>query len=185
MNIAKPIFFIIITVLSLTCVSCASSRSRASLKEKSATISLDAHRRLSFLSADSLRLALSLSCDSMLLIFDDSSWRHEEYIPSSNDTLDDMYFFSRPPKAGTSKASASKAPPRPAALKVYGLNVNKNVDNQSVILSSSTDSIDTSMQSSNREEDKSTKASGSGFPNFIFFTLLTATAVFIFWHARR
>lgn len=181
--------FLLLALVGFT-VSCKTTKSAVSAKEKSETIAQSATRLSSTFSADSLSQWLSLSADSMVIDFSEQVGAvHNGKVNPSPDAVasDDVYFFSSMPNAVAqpSQDGARTATTKPKALKIYGLHVDKNTNKQSVQQSSWTDSTRNIVQSSKRKEENKTKSSPSSAPKYLFYILIIIIGCYIFYRLRR
>lgn len=200
----KKFHFFLFASLVVIAVSCKTTKSSVSVREKSETSAQSSHRLTSVLTADSLSQWLALSADSMVLLFDATpsgrsikdtlhllSSLDQKYMTSPDaNAPDDMYFFSKriPPAVSVQPSAdadgAHTAQSKPKALKIYGLHIGAGSDKKSVKQSSLTESNDKSMHSEQHKEDNKTKSSPSSAPKYIFYILLIACAFFIYYKLR-
>lgn len=199
----KKFHFFLFASLVVIAVSCKTTRSSISVQEKSETVSQSSDRLSSFSLSDSIFQHFMLNADSLVLFFDatpsGSSIKDthqsqlllaEKSSPSPDAaTSDDVYFFSnsKPPAVTQPPADADglrTAHPKPKALKVYGLHVDKNTNKHSAQQSSLTESNDKSEHSDSHKEDNKTKSSPSSAPKYIFYILIIAIAFYIYKRLR-
>ena len=186
----------ILALLSLLVLSCSSTKNTVSASEKSETVATSADRLSSSLMIDTFSKFFTLSVDSMVIIL-----APREIFPQGSsfslpvdsgnaplrgvNALNDAHFPNdRPPSNGSSHTGMKPATEQPQALKIYGLQVGANTDQKSVLQSSSEDSEAKATQSSQKEEDKVRKTAPSNAPKYIFFIILIALAVWIFYKLR-
>ena len=201
----KILIFILLLILVGFAQSCKTTKSSVSVREQCETISQSEDRLSTFSLTDTISKFFALNADSLVIIFDETpsgrfakdTWQspfsqHENTLPLSNDlagSFDDVYFHSsKPPNAKASSTHAkfiTEHRPKPTALKVYGLHVDKNVNKQATLQSSLSESNDKSVHSEKHKEDKEQKAKPSNIPKYIFFSLLMAAAFFIYCKVRR
>lgn len=200
----KKLHFLLFAYFVVSAVSCTTTKSSVSMREKSETISQSSDRLYTFLTTDTLNQWLSLSADSMVLLFDatpdgrsikdtrQQSYSLAEKLNTSHDAnaSDDVYFFnnSKPPAVSVqppaNAAWAHTAQSKPKALKVYGLHIGASTEKKSVQQSSLKESNDKSMHSKQNKEDNKTKSSPSSALKYICYILLIACAVFIYYKLR-
>lgn len=199
----KKFHFFLLASLVVIAVSCKTTKSSISVQEKSETVSQSSDRLSSFSLSDSIFQHFMLNTDSLVLFFDatpaGSSIKDthqsqpllaEKSSPSPDAAAsDDVYFFSssKPPAVAQPPADADglrTAHPKPKALKVYGLHVDKNTNKHSVQQSSLTESNDKSEHSDSHKEDNKTKSSPSSAPKYIFYILIIAIAFYIYKRLR-
>lgn len=199
----KKLHFFLLASLVVIAVSCKSTKSSISAQGKSETVSQSSDRLSSFSLSDSIFQHFMLNADSLVLFFDATpSGRSikdtrqsqpllaEKSSPSPDAAAsDDVYFFSnsKPPAVAQPPAGADglrTAHPKPKALKVYGLHVDKNTNKHSVQQSSLTESNDKSEHSDSHKEDNKTKSSPSSAPKYIFYILIIAIAFYIYKRLR-
>lgn len=199
----KKFHFFLLASLVVIAVSCKTTKSSISVQEKSETVSQSSDRLSSFSLSDSIFQHFMLNADSLVLFFDatpaGSSIKDthqsqpllaEKSSPSPDAAAsDDVYFFSnsKPPAVAQPPADADglrTAHPKPKALKVYGLHVDKNTNKHSVQQSSLTESNDKSEHSDSHKEDNKTKSSPSSAPKYIFYILIIAIAFYIYKRLR-
>ena len=196
--------FFLFASLVVIAVSCKTTKSSLSVQGKSETVSQSSDRLSSFSLSDSIFQHFMLNADSLVLFFDatpaGSSIKDtrqsqpllaEKSSPSPDAVAsDDVYFFSnsKPPAVTQPPADADglrTAHPKPMALKVYGLHVDKNTNKHSAQQSSLTESNDKSEHSVSHKEDNKTKSSPSSAPKYIFYILIIAVALYLLRRPTR
>lgn len=199
----KKLHFFLLASLVVIAVSCKTTKSSISVQEKNETVSQSSDRLSSFSLSDSIFQHFMLNADSLVLFFDATPFGSsikdtrqsqpllaEKSCPSPDAAAsDDVYFFSnsKPPAVTQPPADADglrTAHPKPKALKVYGLHVDKNTNKHSVQQSSLTESNDKSEHSDSHKEDNKTKSSPSSAPKYIFYILIIAIAFYIYKRLR-
>lgn len=186
---------LLIFILALIAVSCKTPKSSLSHREKQETASLRSSRLCTSLFIDSIMQRFALNVDSLVFIFGETKdLRPGLYAPAEKSmpspdaaASDDMYFFSGSPADKSAKSYAATQPsetdgahtalPKPTALKVYGLHVDKDINKQSIQQTSSADSHDKSMQSNLSEEVNVKKSSPLPLKTILVFIILMAIAI--------
>ena len=185
---------LLLAALAFLLLSCNSTKSTVSASVKNETVAYESDRLSSSLMGDSFSKFFTLSVDSMVIIL-----AQREIFPthkgpqsvadsgnaSSRDALDDAHFHKeRPPADSTSDGGMKPATEQPQALKIYGLQVGASTDQKYVLQSSSEDSEAKATQSSHEEEEQQRKSAPSNAPKYLFYIILIALAIGIFYKLR-
>jgi len=183
-------------------LSCRTTEASVSASERSETVARSADRLCFSLMADSTSRCLTLSADSIIILFAHPFSPQKGIGPfpaagqestSSRDAgtaaLDDMYLPGyKPPaaKGGNSSPVGDKQPTakQPSAVSVYGLHIDASGNKKSCVQTSAKDSVAESMQSSEAEAKDVRKSAPTKAPKYIFFILILACAAFLIYLFR-
>lgn len=151
-------YFFILNLLFFSCfwlVGCKTTKSSIASESQSATASETASRRTFYQSSDSLSRQLSLSADSISIIF---STEFPTAFPSKMEGCPE---------------TPSQSPRTPQSLKIYGLHLNNNIKEKSVDTADLNDSVNKFTQSENIKSATKQKAAPSPSPHhYVFFILI-------------
>ena len=148
---------LLLAALAFLLLSCNSTKSTVSASVKNETVAYESDRLSSSLMDDTFSKFFTLSVDSMVLV------------PPADSSLD---------------GGMKPATEQPKALKIYGLQVGASTDQKSVLQSSSEDSEAKATQSSHEEEEQQRKSAPSNSPKYLFYIILIALAIGIFYKLR-
>ena len=185
-------FFHTCLFLCVTLTACTAKRSAIKAVSESETASVTESRLTFYRTIDSLSTQLSLSADSLSIIFFNTS---EQEFPTAfpsriegcTETPSDSLENRGTPKVRQRlrNASRSEATTRPAqvpsylqrpsgplALKIYGLHVNASSDKKSVEQADLKDSVAEVTQSEEHKSASKLSSDQSKAPKWIFFCLL-------------
>lgn len=193
-------------------LSCRTTEASVSASERSETVARSADRLCFSLMADSTSRCLTLSADSIIILFAHPFSQQKGIGPfpaasqestSSRDAgtaaLDDMYLHGyKPPAAKDAGSSAERdkqpTAQQPSAVSVYGLHIDASGNKRSarrdalhskeVNLSSAKDSVAESTQSSVAETKDVRKSAPTKAPKYIFYILILACAIFLIYRFR-
>lgn len=192
-------------LLSLACLvlSCHSTKATMSVSGRSETVAQSADRLSSSLMTDSTSRWLTISADSMIILFvSPSAYQNSkgQFLVASQEStssrdagaaaLDDMYFHGyKPPatKDGNSSPSGDKQLTAlwPDGVKIYGLHIDAGGNEKSSVQVSSEDSEAKATQSVKSEEEAVQKSAPSKAPKYIFYTIVLACAVYGIYRFRH
>ncbi len=192
-------------LLSLACLvlSCHSTKTTMSVSGRSETVAQSADRLSSSLMTDSTSRWLTISADSMIILFvSPAAYQNgngqlpvaSQESTSSRDAgaaaLDDMYFHGyKPPatKDGNSSPTGDKQLTAlwPDGVKIYGLHIDAGGNEKSSVQASSENCETKATQSVKSEEEAEQKSAPSKTPKYIFYTLVLACAVYGIYRFRH
>ncbi len=197
----KLLFFLLFACTALL-LSCKTTKASVSATEKSETVATGAYRLCSSLTTDSISQRLTLSVDSMMILFAQPYSQLQSgmsFIIAAQEstslrdagaaTLDDMYFLgNKPPAAKDGKSVPSgnkqRTAQQPSAISIYGLHIDKGDNKKSIVQSSAKDSMAETTQSYHAEEKNVRKTAPSSAPKYIFYILLIGIAIWIYHKLR-
>lgn len=183
-------------------LSCRTTEASVSVSERSETVARSADRLCFSLMADSTSRCLTLSADSIIILFAHPFSPQKGIGPfpaacqestSSRDAgtaaLDDMYLPGyKPPaaKGGNSSPVGDKQPTaqQPSTVSVYGLHIDASGNKKSSVHTSAKDSVAESTQSSVAEAKDVRKSAPTKAPKYIFYILILACAIFLIYRFR-
>ena len=199
-------FIILIFIVCLTSLtSCRTMRTSEKAVSESETASVTASRLTFYRTIDSLSRQLSLSADSLSIIFFNTS---EQEFPTAfpsriegcTETPSDSLENRGTPKVRQRLRNASRSetalrpakvpsylqrPSGPLALKIYGLHVNASSDKKSVEQADLKDSVTVATQSEEHKSASKLSSDQSKAPKWIFFCLLAILMMYILYKIRR
>lgn len=167
-------FFHFCFIICLTLTACAAKRSATKAVSERETASVTESRLSFYRTIDSLSRQLSLSADSISIIFCNAS---SPKFPTA--------FPSEIEGCAETPSDSIKAPRTSHKVKVYGLHLNENIEKKSVEQADLKDSVTAVTQSK-----KSKSASKQSFsPNFvlkdIFFIIILVCILYVIYRCRR
>ena len=198
------LFFVFI-ICSMSLTSCRTMRTSEKAVSESETASVTASRLTFYRTIDSLSRQLSLSADSLSIIFFNTS---EQEFPTAfpsriegcTETPSDSLGNRGTPKVRQRLRNASRSetalrpakvpsylqrPSGPLALKIYGLHVNASSDKKSVEQADLKDSVAVATQSEKHKSVSKQSSDPSKVPKWIFFCLLAILMMYILYKIRR
>ena len=198
------LFFVFI-ICSMSLTSCKTMRTSEKAVSESETASVTASRLTFYRTIDSLSRQLSLSADSLSIIFFNTS---EQEFPTAfpsriegcTETPSDSLGNRGTPKVRQRLRNASRSetalrpakvpsylqrPSGPLALKIYGLHVNASSDKKSVEQADLKDSVAVATQSEKHKSVSKQSSDPSKVPKWIFFCLLAILMMYILYKIRR
>ena len=162
-------FFHFCFFFCLTLTACAAKRSATKAVSERETASVTESRLSFYRTIDSLSRQLSLSADSISIIFTE--------FPTA--------FTSGMKGCAETPSDSIKAPRTPHKVKVYGLHLNENIEKKSVEQADLKDSVTAVTQS---QKNKSASRQSSS-PNFvlkdIFFIFILVCILYVIYRCRR
>ena len=160
---------ILLLFICLTLTSCRTLHTSEKAVSERETASVTESRLSFYRTIDSLSRQLSLSVDSISIIFTEFPTAFTSELKGCTETPSDSL----------------KAPRTPHKVKVYGLHLNENIEKKSVEQTDLKDSVTAVTQS---EKSKSAKKQSSS-PNYvlkdIFFILILVCILYIIYRCRR
>ena len=198
------LFFVFI-ICSMTLTACRTMRTSEKAVSESETASVTESRLTFYRTIDSLSRQLSLSADSLSIIFFNTS---EQEFPTAfpsriegcTETPSDSLENRGTPKVRQRLRNASRSetalrpakvpsylqrPSGPLALKIYGLHVNASSDKKSVEQADLKDSVAVATQSEKHKSVSKQSSDPSKVPKWIFFCLLAILMMYILYKIRR
>ena len=161
-------FFILILSFCLMLVGCKTKSCTVASASKSATASETASRRTFYRSLDSLSRQLTLSADSISIIF---STEFPTAFPSQIE--------------GCSE-TPSQSPRTPQSLKIYGLHLNKIIKEKSEDAADLIDSVNKFTQSENIKSSTKQKSAPATSPHhYVFFIYIVLIVCIISYLKKR
>ena len=166
-------YFFILNLSFFSCfwlAGCKTKSCSVALASQSATASETASRRTFYRSLDSLSRQLSLSADSISIIF---STEFPTAFPSEIE--------------GCAETPSDSQAPRltPQSLKIYGLHLNENIEKKSVDSADLKDSVNTFTQSQNIKSASKQSSKPSSAPYYIIFIVILILIIYTVHRLRR
>ena len=206
-NSCSYCFFHNCLILCLFLTACAAKRSAMKAVSQSETASVTESRLTFYRTIDSLSRQLSLSADSISIIFlnTGSTEFPTAYTskmigctetPSALDNnkimaqADERPLFASRPRNATRSAVASPSSQVPSpilipqSLKVYGLHLNENIEKKSIDSADLKDSVNTFTQSQKSKSSSKQSSKPSSTPKYIFYILILLITLWVIWKLR-
>ena len=166
---SRSLYSVILFSFCLSLAACKTVRTSEKAVSASETAAVTASRLTFYRTIDSLSRQLSMSVDSISIIFTEFPTAFTSELKGCTETPSD----------------STKAPRTPHKVKVYGLHLNENIEKKSVEQADLKDSVTAVTQS--KKSKSASKQSSS--PNFvlkdIFFIFILVCILYVIYRCRR
>ena len=181
------LFIFVLTSLA----ACKTMRTSEKAVSESETASVTESRLTFYRTIDSLSRQLSLSADSISIIFlnpglTEIPTAYTSGMIGCTETPSDSINNTAGPEADKRPSNASR--PNmvcPHAIKVYGLHLNEHVEKKSVNSADLKDSVNRSTQSQKHKSASKQSSKPSSTPKYIFYILVLVCVLYVIYRIRH
>ena len=184
----KSVYCITLSFLLLAEASCKSTKLTMKASGQAETVVLGNDRLAKSLSVDSLFRSITLSADSVIVVFASSfslPTLHSPEVVEDSENKDDMYLpvsVIKPKSAKAQPHSTHGNALRPSSINVYGLHIDAAEGGKSVVQSSVEDSTLNIRQSLDTKDTRIEKSEPSHAPKWLFWLVaLVAVALLVYY----
>ena len=190
-SIHQALLLILFSCFLCPLTSCRTLRTSEKAVSESETASVTESRLTFYRTLDSLSRQLSMSADSVTIIFTEFPTAFPSGIEGCTETPSDSNSMAGPQDASrpTRAARHYKVPPNvqgiPKALKIYGLHLNENIEKKSIEQAVLKDSVAAATQSQKSKTAYKQSSKPSSIPKYIFYILVLVCVLYGIYRLRH